>query len=149
MQGAQPAIAVGRVNSLVGPIEVHVVFARCVADLFEHGGSLWFSSDILCLEKIEHAQAINRFRSFRALVDVGSERHFRRIKSPGRQAILAHSAVTRLVVGPSRSVVDPFPGKHVGKLAQDDAAVFDSPNLVQVADRGTQLQEQPFAVGKI
>ena len=76
VQGAQPTIAVGRMNCLVGPIEVHVVFARLVADFFEDGRSLRFASDIFGLKEIEHSKAINWFGPFRAFVDVGSERHF-------------------------------------------------------------------------
>src|ERR1700677_1923360 len=139
MQGAQPTIAVGRVNCFIGPIEVHVVFARLVPDFFENGSSLRFTADVFRLEKIKHSQAVNGFSPFRTLIDIRSEGHFCRIKSPCSQAILAHSAVTGLVVRPPRGVMDPFPRKYLGKLAQNNTAVFNSPDLVQMTYRGTQL----------
>jgi hypothetical protein len=66
---------VGRMNRFVGPVEVHVMFARFIADLLERGSSLWLSTDIFRLKKIEHAKAINRFRASRAFVNVCSKRH--------------------------------------------------------------------------
>src|SRR5215469_25100 len=149
MQGTQPAVAVGCVNRLVGPIKIHVMFTGCVSYLFEDSRPLWFSSDIFSLEEVEHTETVNWLYAIGALVDVRSEWHLRRVKSPGGKAIPAHLAMTRFVVGPSGSVTNPFPLEDIGKLAQDDAAVFDGPNLVQVADSRTQLEQQPFAVGEI
>ena len=104
-------------------------------------------ADIFGFEKIEHAQAVDRVFAGGALVDIRSQRNFRGIEPPRHEALVAHTAVPRLVIGPARGIVDPLPGQEVGESAQHHAAIFDGPDFVDVTDGRAQLQLHSFAVG--
>src|ERR1700675_3890179 len=106
-------------------------------------------ADILGLEKIEHAQAIDWIFSRGAVINVSSQRKLDRIEAPGDEAFIAHAAVAGFIISPARSVVYPLPGQDVGKRSQHQAASFNCPNFIQVTDRGAQLQLHPLSVGKV
>src|SRR5439155_7290918 len=104
-------------HGFVGPIEVHVVLAKSIAVRVEQLRASRFMPDILGLKEIEHSQKVDWIFSRSALVDVRAQRNFRRLETPSHQALIAHLAVARFVVGPAGRVVDPVPWKYVGNGA--------------------------------
>src|SRR4029077_11699416 len=117
-------------DGFVGPIEIHVMLAQGVAVGVKKLSAAQLVADVLGLEKIEHAQAIDWIFSGGAVINISSQRELGRMKAPGQEALIAHSAVARLVVGPARRVVNPLPGQDVGKGAEPQAASFNRPNFI-------------------
>src|SRR6266849_4638123 len=143
----EPVFAVAGVHGFVRPVEVHVVLAHGIAVGVEELGPGRLVFDVFGFKKVEHAQKVDQIFTRGALVDVRSQRNLCRVEAPGYQALVAHAAVARFVVGPARRIVNPLPGQDVGKGAQNYAAGFNRPHFVQVTDGRAQLQSDPFAVG--
>src|SRR5260370_41735567 len=140
--------AVTGMNGFGGRIEMHVMLAQVIAVGVKELSAGELVADVFGLEKIEHAQATDRIFSGGAVINISSQRKLGRIEAPGEETLIAHAAVARLVISPACSVVNPFPGQDVGKCTQHQAASFDRPNFIQVADRGAELQLHTLAVRK-
>ena len=93
--------AITGVHGFVGPIEVHVVLAQRVAISVKELCARGFVPDILGLKEVEHSQEIDRILSRSALVDVRAKRNLGWLEAPSHQALIAHLAVARFVVGPA------------------------------------------------
>src|SRR5262249_5810017 len=106
-------------HGFVGPVKVHVVLAQFVSVGVKKLSSCRLVTDVFSLEEKQHTKKMDRILARRALVDVSPKRDFRRVELPRHQPFVAHSAMTRLIVGPACRVVNPFPGKNAGKGTQD------------------------------
>src|ERR1700730_167704 len=97
-------------KGFVSPVYVHVMLAEGVAVSVEQLRAGRFVANVLGLNEVEHAQEVDGIFAGGALVDVGPKRNLSRLQAPRRQALMAHAAVPRFVVGPAGGVVDPLPG---------------------------------------
>ena len=145
-QRPQPAATVLGVQRLVGPVELHVDFARRVAHLVERSGALALAADVLRLEVAEHPEAVERILVLPGLVDVAAERDLGRLEAPAGEPFPAHQHVARLVVEPARGLVRELPAELGRQLVEDPPGRLDRPDLVQVADRRAQLERDALAV---
>src|SRR6202789_3757394 len=130
----------------VGPVEIHVWFAGGIADGVKGFDPLRLVANVLCLKEEEHAEAVDRELPGGGDIDVVAERQFLRLIAPGGDPVAPHSAVPRLVVSPACGIADPFPWQHGGEGAENNAARFDCPNLVQVTDCRAKLKPIALAV---
>src|SRR5436305_8261628 len=120
-------LSVVRMDGLICPIEIHIMFADCIAVLVKKTRSHWFLTDILRLKKEKHPQAKDWILTGSAVIYVGSERNDVTGQSPGPESLIPHAAVTRLVVRPARRVPYPLPRQQIGEGREDSTGRFYSP----------------------
>src|SRR5215831_13655544 len=55
----EPVLAISGMDRLIGPIKIHIVFAERITIAVEELCPCQFVTNVFCLEKIEHSEAIN------------------------------------------------------------------------------------------
>src|SRR3954471_7215689 len=102
-------------NSLISPIELHVVLAGLIVQISESTRPLILLADILGFKVGQHRQRVNWRLAPEAVRDIGPHRDLRIAEPPLAEAVITHLAVTGLVVGPAGGVKNELPAKNLGK----------------------------------